>query len=850
MRRCSSSALPVLARPSRVSFSSFPSFPPPSLFRHLQHNLHTTSCLPVHNGEHNHPVKTLPLTAVPAPASATTTFASSPQSPGSLLLLLPGSRQHGQFLRSCCSSSRQFTTSATTPAGPKLLNIYFGSQGGKAMAFAHDLGKLCKKKKWRAEVIDLVNFDQQLLLHPTEPTINVFVVATFGEGAPTDNATKFADWLNAPEREADKPLFAKLDFALFGLGQSAMYPERFNAMGKHTYARLLELGANPLLRRGEGDDAKDIEDDFEKWVEELRSVLANAAPVSDLPPKPTRLPTEDMHAQSDTQPSPFTLFPRSSETTTSTTSTTSTTPTTSTTSTTSATTSTTCTPTGTTCATPQLQRTASTPVEICKPQPKEPSAYNMQTPFWAPAISLKELHSLASPRSVVHVELDLTGSGLSYTTGDYVGVYASNRAHLIRTVCRQLDLDPAMRVKLPDDHPFWNVKRRDNEGELRRDMNGGQGIELERILAHMDITSHPRRSTLRALVPFAQDDREAYKLNFLASNDALSKVDYHSWVLSEDRGLPEILDAFPSLLLNATQLLDVLQPLAPRIYSIASSSLEQPGTVAIAAAVVQYMSPTGRQHYGVASSVLQQLHRGDTVPVFIKTSQFRLPKDNARPLIMVGGGTGVAPFRAFLRERQFLSDQGQPAGKALLYCGFNNRREDFLYQKELTRLNTTQRWFSLRPAFSHEQKWRYFVQHKLLEDATEIYNMLQYEDAVIYVCGAQKTVGMGTHVALLEILQREGNMTTQEAEKYLRGNQSYDSMLKRRCVELSHVMIRYDVNITVTIIDLVIVGKDLGYGTRLTGMCRCSDGRPFALLDLKERHFETVATRVLASEST
>lgn len=190
-------------------------------------------------------------------------------------------------------------------------------------------------------------------------------------------------------------------------------------------------------------------------------------------------------------------------------------------------------------------------------------------------------------------------------------------------------------------------------------------------------------------------------------------------------------------------------------------------TVCVTAAVVRY-STLGQDREGVTTCYLQdQLQPGDQCPVFIsRNPDFRVPSNSKTPLILIGPGTGIAPFRAFLQERALLSEEER--GKIVLYFGCRHKNKDFLYRNELENLEEKS-VICLRPAFSRDQKEKIYVQDLLLQDGSLIWNLINKEEAAVYICGDAKHMAHDVHKVLLQIIVMQGRTTQDEAELFLKG---------------------------------------------------------------------------------
>jgi sulfite reductase (NADPH) flavoprotein alpha-component len=357
--------------------------------------------------------------------------------------------------------------------------------------------------------------------------------------------------------------------------------------------------------------------------------------------------------------------------------------------------------------------------------------YDKRNPYQAEVLENIVLNGRGSDKETRHIELAVPG--LDYRPGDALGVLAQNDPRLVDELLEALDLSAETQVSV-----------------------GGQMLPLAQALTgHLEITALTRpflagwaglaaSDRLRALLA---DGNEAELRAFLGGRQIIDVV--QEFALP---GLPA--DAFVAL----------LRRLPPRLYSLASSLAACPDEAHITVAAVRYHS-LGRARLGVASTWLaDRVQPGDTVPVFIEANEnFRLPADPQAPVIMIGPGTGVAPFRAFLQEREV---QGA-TGRNWLFFGDRHFHTDFLYQTEwqawlkaglLTRMDV---------AFSRDQAQKVYVQDRLRERGDELYAWLQ-SGAHLYVCGDATAMAADVHAALRDIVAGEGRLTAEAAEDYLR----------------------------------------------------------------------------------
>ena len=339
-------------------------------------------------------------------------------------------------------------------------------------------------------------------------------------------------------------------------------------------------------------------------------------------------------------------------------------------------------------------------------------------PFAAEITELVNLNSSRSGKQTFHVELSLAGSGITYLPGDSLGLIPENDPALVRDILAATGLaaDDAVRDALT------------------------------------------RRHDITTLTP--------YLIRTLAAstgNPHLAAVDA---TYLPGRHVIDLLTDFP-MTLAPDQLLAALRPLAPRLYSIASSQRATPDEAHLLVSTVRYEAH-GRARGGVASTWLADRRRaGDTVPVYVKPNpHFRLPAETDTPVIMIGPGTGVAPFRAFLQDRDAVREGGKAQGRTWLFFGDRRYTHDFLYQLDWQDYLKRSVLSRLDVAFSRDQDAKRYVQHAMLDRAAELHAWLQ-DGARVYVCGDQAHMARGVHAALRTILTDKGALSPDRAEAEL-----------------------------------------------------------------------------------
>jgi sulfite reductase (NADPH) flavoprotein alpha-component len=356
------------------------------------------------------------------------------------------------------------------------------------------------------------------------------------------------------------------------------------------------------------------------------------------------------------------------------------------------------------------------------------SLYSREKPYTAELLVNQRITARESEQDVRHLEIILHES-LSYEPGDALGVWSRNHPALVETVLSQLKLDADEIISVGDQtlslHEWLSSKR-----ELTR-------------LSKSFVQQHASR--------FAGDDLSALLKS--ENNEAISQF------ISQQQ-LPDLLNRYPGQW-RADELVNALRPLAPRLYSIASSRKAVGDEAHLTVSLLEYQKDEYLRR-GLASGFLADRDAGEQLPVFIERNErFRIPADNSRDILMIGPGTGVAPFRGFVQERTEVG----AIGKNWLLFGARHAASQFLYQLEWQEALKKGQLHRLDLAFSRDQAERIYVQQRLRENAAEVYAWLQ-KGAHLYICGAI-AMGKDVHQALLEIVSEQGGKSKEDAADYL-----------------------------------------------------------------------------------
>ncbi|KAI9281072.1 NADPH cytochrome P450 oxidoreductase isoenzyme 1 [Sporodiniella umbellata] len=584
---------------------------------------------------------------------------------------------------------------------------------------------------------DIEQYDLSYL-DTADPDILVFfIMATYGEGEPTDNAVEFWDFLTeesplfSESQEADA--LQKLRYAAFGLGNKTY--EHYNEVIRRVDSCLSSLGAQRIGEVGEGDDDNSLEEDFLAWQETMWPAFCQALGVDESGAnKGPRQPIYNVK---------------------------------------------------------ELEPDNNRDVYLGEIgewiKENESTVYDAKRPYYA-TLTSKELFE-DSDRHCLHLEIDISGTNLSYQTGDHVAIWPTNNEEQVDLLARVLGLkdklDTVVSVEAldpaaPKKHPF------------------PVPTTYRAALRHyLDLGSVASRQSLMSFVEFAPTETSQQMLKALATD----KTAYRARVGDVNLSLGEVLTmvmesdasegAFGSIPFDL--IIESISRLQPRYYSISSSSRENPQSIAVTLVSLEYQpDTTPRTVYGVNTNYILRMHEkmhqmpasgpryalegprerlwdGKTarVPVHVRRSTFKLPQDPSIPIIMVGPGTGVAPFRGFVRERVLQKKNG-PVGPTVLFFGCRNSKEDFLYKDEWPGLFDTLGDDSrLITAFSRETDRKVYVQHRLMEHAVEMWGLLE-KGAYIYVCGDAKNMARDVNQTFIRFAQQLGGMSEPKAQDYIK----------------------------------------------------------------------------------
>lgn len=529
--------------------------------------------------------------------------------------------------------------------------IFYGSQTGTAEDYASRLAKEGSSRfGLKTMVADLEDYDFENLDTFPSDKLAVFVLATYGEGEPTDNAVEFYEFIRGADTTFsqgggvdDKPL-KDLNFVAFGLGNNTY--EHYNSMVRRVNDALVKFGASRVGKAGEGDDgAGTMEEDFLAWKEPMWVDVSE------------KMGLEEREAVYEpifaiTEKNDLTLH--------------------------------------------------SNEVYLGEPnrsqlEGRSSGPYNSHNPYIAPIVESRELFTVKD-RNCLHMEIDVRGTNLNYETGDHIAIWPTNAGREVdrfinvlglsgkrHNVISVKGLDPTARVPFPTPTTYDAA-----------------------IRYHMEICGPVSRQLLASLAPFAPSDSGKAEMSKLGSD----KDYFHEKISKQYLNIAQVLERVdpvnPWVSIPFSMMIEEIKKIQPRYYSISSSSLVQKQKISITAVVEEIRVPGSENIVkGVTTNyllALKQKQHGDQhpdphgltydingprnkydgihVPVHVRHSNFKLPSDPSKPIVMVGPGSGVAPFRGFVQERAAQAQAGEKVGPTVLFYGCRNGAEDYLYRDE------------------------------------------------------------------------------------------------------------------------------------------------------------------------
>lgn len=528
--------------------------------------------------------------------------------------------------------------------------VFYGSQTGTAEDYASRLAKEGHQRfGLKTMTADLEDYDYDNLNKFPEDHVAMFVMATYGEGEPTDNAVEFMEFVSSDETQwsdeqtnEDSPL-KSMTYVTFGLGNNTY--EHYNEIVRKLDRQLKALGATRVSEAGEGDDgAGTMEEDFLAWKEPMWEALAKQFSLEER--ENSYEAVYDVKERDDLSPDDDTVYlgePNKHH----------------------------------------LEGDAKGP-------------YGPANPYIAPIAESKELFHVKD-RNCLHMEIDISGSNLSYQTGDHIAVWPANPGATVDKLLKVLGLTDRR-------HKVITVKGLDATAKVPFPTPTTYDAALR---YHMEIGGPVSRQFVDTLSAFAPDEESKAEMKKLGSDKEYFQKQVSSKYMSISQVLETVKPNTAWSSIPFSLVIEGFNKMQPRYYSISSSAQVQPKKVSITA-IVESIKVPGVDHIvkGITTNyllALKEKHHGASnpdphglsydiqgprnkydgihVPVHIRHSNFKLPSNPSKPIIMIGPGTGVAPFRGFVQERADLAAKGESVGKSLLFFGCRKKSEDFIYEE-------------------------------------------------------------------------------------------------------------------------------------------------------------------------
>ncbi|WP_348981283.1 sulfite reductase subunit alpha [Bacillus sp. DNRA2] len=363
-----------------------------------------------------------------------------------------------------------------------------------------------------------------------------------------------------------------------------------------------------------------------------------------------------------------------------------------------------------------------------------PAPYSRTNPFHAKVLKNVNLNKDGSSKETRHIEFSLEGSGLSYVAGDALGIIPANDPELVAAILAEMNWNPEEEVIINKQGETLSLK--------------------EALTSYFEITLLSKKILQQAAE--LTENEELQTLLLIENANQLKEYCY-------GRDLLDLLQDFGPWKGSAQEFVSILRKMTARLYSIASSMNAHPGEVHLTIGAVRYQAH-GRERKGVCSVlVAERTEEGDTIPVFVQPNKhFHLPESVDKDIIMVGPGTGIAPFRSFIEERAVT----KATGRTWLFFGDQHAASDFLYEEELTQYLQDGVITKLDTAWSRDTDKKVYVQNKILENSKELFNWLD-NGGYFYICGDKDRMAKDVHNTLIEVIAKEGSMSQEDAESYL-----------------------------------------------------------------------------------
>lgn len=552
---------------------------------------------------------------------------------------------------------------------------------------------------------DASNLNQ---LESDRPAYFIFVCSTTGQGNHPTNMQQF--WKYLLLRKHSNTSLKHVQFTVFGLGDSSY--SKYNFVAKKLLRRLYQLGSIPFYEKGFADDQHPwgFEGGFQEWHKGLKQYLIQQFHIK-----------YDESSQNNPFP-PFYKLIKENEFIDSKN------------------------------LAIQIEESPYTDhSEEILSNNNDTIIYDKST--FGTLISNERLTPVDHWQDVRHIVIDIKGTGLRYLPGDAAAIMYKNPLDYVEKLLQRLNLNGDSLISFQKLHS--------NSPDLL--FHKSQLTWREIFEQYLDVCGTPTKFFYEQLSHFTTDEREKERLDYLISPEATDA--FWKYNQREKRTYLEALEDFPSATPPEEYIIDLIRPIQPRYFSISSSQKIHENEIHLTIAIVQFKTPFERTRFGKCTNWIKGCTTGTKIPIWITKGTLSLPQSTS-PLIMVGPGTGVAPFRSFIYERKAQHKQGELVGSQTLFFGSRNKSKDFYYSEEWNKLES-ELSLSVITAFSRDQSQKIYVQHRILEQAEKLWKLITFEGAYFYIAGNSNDMPKGVRNMMKQIAQKCGGKTLDEAEEWI-----------------------------------------------------------------------------------
>lgn len=593
-----------------------------------------------------------------------------------------------------------------------MIRILYGSETGTAQDVAEQIWKSAKRKELQSTVSSLDDYDIQNL---SFEQLIIFVVATTGQGDPPANMKQF--WRHLLRKNLPATMLQNLKYGVLGLGDSSY--SKFNFAAKKLNKRLAQLGGEELLPIGLADDQHNLGIDavVDPWIKKLWEEIADVFKIS----------TVDKMSEKNLIIERYNVS--------------------------------------------IVEMSQSNPIHIDE---RLDNLYHSNTDIYAQEtfinsdVRIGTIVENIKTTSEDHFQdvrlIKIQADNIKYGPGDVVYIRPKNTAEQVK---RFFDILHEHNIKLfPDTIIQVSEKEIKVPFVLKRNLTLGEIVEQ-----YWDLNFKPRRSTMHTLSFISENELEKDKLCEFAS--PVGQEELYDYVNRPRRNILEVLTDFPrtTTKLNIKLLFEIMSPIKPRPYSIASSLEDTPNRIQVLVAVVKFKTRLMEPRFGLCSKWLAGLKSNDKVIFWLQKGTFRF--DNDKPMILIGPGTGVAPFRSLLLER---AKKGKDLKECILFFGCRNENKDYHCREDFERLSRTNN-LKVFCAFSRDQDHKIYVQHLIRQQRELCWQFLE-NNGSIYLAGNSKNMPDNVREEFVSLAKEIGKMTKEQAEtfiKHLEKNNRYQT---------------------------------------------------------------------------